>query len=130
MDDSRNPDTQGLHYTMVQSLSKKDFEVLKGIIVEFIARAKKVAELRSINDAASGSELGAEARATGDLVRAVHHVAVGQDEAIDRVVSAIKFSRSGLSRENKPIGSFLFSGPTGVGKTEAAKQLADRKSVV
>ncbi len=44
VDDSRNPDTQGLHYTMVQSLSKKDFEVLKGIIVEFIARAKKVAE--------------------------------------------------------------------------------------
>lgn len=48
----------------------------------------------------------------------------GQDEAIMTLVNAIKLSRSGLSRENKPIGSFLFSGPTGVGKTEVCKQLA------
>jgi ATP-dependent Clp protease ATP-binding subunit ClpA len=48
----------------------------------------------------------------------------GQDEAIARVATSIKLSRTGLGRENKPIGSYLFSGPTGVGKTEVSKQLA------
>ncbi|MFZ9677552.1 MAG: ATP-dependent Clp protease ATP-binding subunit ClpA, partial [Quisquiliibacterium sp.] len=48
----------------------------------------------------------------------------GQDPAIDALAAAIKMSRSGLGRPDKPIGSFLFSGPTGVGKTEVAKQLA------
>ncbi|MBX3298038.1 MAG: ATP-dependent Clp protease ATP-binding subunit ClpA [Acidobacteria bacterium] len=48
----------------------------------------------------------------------------GQDHAIDRVVDAIQISRAGLGHETKPVGSFLFSGPTGVGKTEVSKQLA------
>ena len=48
----------------------------------------------------------------------------GQDQAIESLATAIKMSRSGLGEENQPIGSFLFSGPTGVGKTEVAKQLA------
>ncbi|MDK4544491.1 ATP-dependent Clp protease ATP-binding subunit ClpA [Kingella kingae] len=48
----------------------------------------------------------------------------GQDNAIEALVSAVKMSRSGLGLPEKPIGSFLFSGPTGVGKTEVAKQLA------
>ena len=48
----------------------------------------------------------------------------GQDPAIDALVSAIKLSRSGLREPEKPIGAYLFSGPTGVGKTEVAKQLA------
>jgi ATP-dependent Clp protease ATP-binding subunit ClpA len=51
-------------------------------------------------------------------------VIFGQDHAIKQVVSAIKLSRSGLGSPDKPIGSFLFSGPTGVGKTELARQLA------
>jgi ATP-dependent Clp protease ATP-binding subunit ClpA len=51
-------------------------------------------------------------------------VIYGQDHAIEQVVRAIKLSRSGLASPTKPIGSFLFSGPTGVGKTELAKQLA------
>src|SRR5436190_11532993 len=51
-------------------------------------------------------------------------VIYGQDHAIRQIVSAIKLSRSGLGHPEKPIGSFLFSGPTGVGKTELAKQLA------
>ncbi len=48
----------------------------------------------------------------------------GQDNAVDQVVSAVRLSRAGLRAPNKPIGSYLFSGPTGVGKTEVAKQLA------
>jgi ATP-dependent Clp protease ATP-binding subunit ClpA len=51
-------------------------------------------------------------------------VIYGQDHAITQIVNAIKLSRSGLGHPDKPIGSFLFSGPTGVGKTELAKQLA------
>lgn len=51
-------------------------------------------------------------------------VIFGQNAAIDVVTDAIKLSRSGLGRENRPIGAFLFSGPTGVGKTELARQLA------
>jgi ATP-dependent Clp protease ATP-binding subunit ClpA len=48
----------------------------------------------------------------------------GQDEAIDSVARAIKLARSGLSHPDKPVGAFLFAGPTGVGKTEVARQLA------
>jgi ATP-dependent Clp protease ATP-binding subunit ClpA len=48
----------------------------------------------------------------------------GQDDAIDMLASAIKMARSGLGEPNKPIGSFLFAGPTGVGKTEVTRQLA------
>jgi ATP-dependent Clp protease ATP-binding subunit ClpA len=51
-------------------------------------------------------------------------VVFGQDEAIETLSSAIKMSRSGLGNEDKPIGSFLFAGPTGVGKTEVTRQLA------
>jgi ATP-dependent Clp protease ATP-binding subunit ClpA len=52
-------------------------------------------------------------------------VIFGQDEAIDKIVDAIQISRAGLGHETKPVGSFLFSGPTGVGKTEVSKQLAE-----
>ena len=52
-------------------------------------------------------------------------VVFGQDEAIDSLATAIKLSRAGLNESEKPIGSFLFSGPTGVGKTEVSRQLAN-----
>jgi ATP-dependent Clp protease ATP-binding subunit ClpA len=52
------------------------------------------------------------------------HVVFGQDEAVATVTTAIKRARAGLTRPDKPIGSFLFAGPTGVGKTELARQLA------
>ena len=55
----------------------------------------------------------------------IKKVIFGQDEAIDRVVDAIQISRAGLGHQTKPVGSFLFSGPTGVGKTEVSKQLAE-----
>ena len=58
------------------------------------------------------------------LDRDLKSVVFGQDPAIDALASAIKMARSGLGKPDKPIGAFLFSGPTGVGKTEVAKQLA------
>ncbi|MGZ9032722.1 MAG: AAA family ATPase, partial [Burkholderiaceae bacterium] len=58
------------------------------------------------------------------LDRNLKNVVFGQDPAIDALSAAIKMARSGLGKPDKPIGSFLFSGPTGVGKTEVAKQLA------
>ncbi len=59
-----------------------------------------------------------------NLDRNLKMVVYGQDRAIDSLVSAIKMARSGLGNERKPIGSFLFAGPTGVGKTEVTSQLA------
>lgn len=58
------------------------------------------------------------------LDRDLNSVVFGQEPAIDALAAAIKMARSGLGKPDKPIGSFLFSGPTGVGKTEVAKQLA------
>ncbi|UOO81163.1 ATP-dependent Clp protease ATP-binding subunit ClpA [Uruburuella testudinis] len=58
------------------------------------------------------------------LGRDLKNMVFGQDSAIEALVAAVKMARSGLSLPDKPIGSFLFSGPTGVGKTEVARQLA------
>src|SRR5204863_2394538 len=60
----------------------------------------------------------------GRLEEDLRQVIFGQDHAIKQIVNAIKLSRSGLGNSDRPIGSFLFSGPTGVGKTELARQLA------
>ncbi|MFM1881086.1 MAG: ATP-dependent Clp protease ATP-binding subunit ClpA, partial [Pseudomonadota bacterium] len=59
-----------------------------------------------------------------NLDRNLKNVVFGQDAAIEALATAIKMARSGLGKPEKPIGSFLFSGPTGVGKTEVARQLA------
>ena len=59
-----------------------------------------------------------------NLERDLKMVVFGQDKAISTLTSAIKLARAGLGDKNKPIGSFLFSGPTGVGKTEVTRQLA------
>ena len=58
------------------------------------------------------------------LERDLKSVVFGQDKALEVLAASVKMARSGLGRQDKPIGAFLFSGPTGVGKTEAAKQLA------
>ena len=63
------------------------------------------------------------------LEDSLKRVVFGQDEAIAQVVEAIKLARSGLNEPNKPTGSFLFSGPTGVGKTELTNQLAKHLGV-
>jgi ATP-dependent Clp protease ATP-binding subunit ClpA len=60
-----------------------------------------------------------------DLDKQLKSVIFGQDAAIGKLVTSIKMSRTGLGREHKPIGSYLFAGPTGVGKTEVSKQLAE-----
>src|ERR1044072_6596034 len=60
----------------------------------------------------------------GELQSKLQGVIFGQDHAIEQVVRAIKLSRSGLGQPEKPVGCFLFSGPTGVGKTELAQQIA------
>lgn len=59
-----------------------------------------------------------------DLDKALRHHVIGQDEAVDKVAKAIRRNRIGLRQKNRPIGSFMFVGPTGVGKTELAKTLA------
>jgi ATP-dependent Clp protease ATP-binding subunit ClpA len=64
-----------------------------------------------------------------DLDKQLKSVIFGQDAAINKVVNAIKMSRTGLGRGNKPIGSYLFAGPTGVGKTEVSKQLAEMMGI-
>ncbi len=61
-----------------------------------------------------------------DLESALHERVVGQDEALEAVADAIRRSRAGLADPNRPIGSFIFLGPTGVGKTETAKALAEQ----
>ena len=66
-----------------------------------------------------------EKKALGDLAVDLRKVIYGQDDAVEAVASAIKLSRAGLKDPNKPVGSFLFAGPTGVGKTELARQLAE-----
>ncbi|MGB1180290.1 MAG: AAA family ATPase, partial [Lentibacter algarum] len=64
-----------------------------------------------------------------DLEKNLKHVVFGQDDAIEALASAIKLARAGLREPEKPIGNYLFAGPTGVGKTEVAKQLADTLGV-
>lgn len=91
-----------------QTVSAKDVEK----VVSFIAQVPVASVTTNERDKLKNLEL--------DLKKVIF----GQDTAIEKVVSAIKVSRSGLARENKPIGSFLFAGPTGVGKTELSKQLA------
>ena len=66
-----------------------------------------------------------DAEVLRDLEAGLKRVVFGQDPAIETLASAIKLARAGLREPEKPIGNYLFSGPTGVGKTEVAKQLAD-----
>ncbi|MBZ8118101.1 ATP-dependent Clp protease ATP-binding subunit ClpA [Roseovarius sp. LXJ103] len=70
-----------------------------------------------------------DAEVLKDLEASLKRVVFGQDMAIEALASAIKLSRAGLREPEKPIGNYLFAGPTGVGKTEVAKQLADTLGV-
>ena len=70
-----------------------------------------------------------DAEVLRDLEKSLKRVVFGQDHAIEALSSAIKLARAGLREPEKPIGNYLFAGPTGVGKTEVAKQLADTLGV-
>jgi len=70
-----------------------------------------------------------DAEVLRDLEKSLKRVVFGQDAAIEALSSAIKLARAGLREPEKPIGNYLFAGPTGVGKTEVAKQLADTLGV-
>lgn len=79
--------------------------------------------------------LESEAKKLGRIEEELKKQVIGQDESIDKIAAAIKRSRAGINNPDRPIGSFMFLGPTGVGKTELAKQLArylfdDEKALV
>src|SRR5215472_7752158 len=95
--------------------SKQNKVVGKTEIEEIIAKIARIPPASVSQD---------DRAALKNLDRDLKAVVFGQDKAIDALVSAIRTARSGLANPQKPIGCFLFSGPTGVGKTEVARQLA------
>jgi len=95
--------------------SKQKKVIGKPEIEEIVSKIARVPARNVSNDDRS---------ALKNLDRDLKAVVFGQDKAIDALSAAIKMARSGLGNPTKPVGSFLFSGPTGVGKTEVAKQLA------
>jgi len=95
--------------------SKQKKTIGKTEIEEIIAKIARIPARNVSSD---------DRNALKTLDRDLKSVVFGQDKAIEALAAAIKMARSGLGSTTKPIGSFLFSGPTGVGKTEVAKQLA------
>ncbi|RZI82625.1 MAG: AAA family ATPase, partial [Rubrivivax sp.] len=95
--------------------SKQKKTITRAEVEDIVAKIARVPATSVSNDDRSKLK---------SLDRDLKSVVFGQDAAIDALSAAIKMSRSGLGKPDKPIGSFLFSGPTGVGKTEVAKQLA------
>ncbi len=95
--------------------SKQKKVITRHEIEEIIARIARIPSKHVSSD---------DRQALKTLDRDLKAVVFGQDQAIDALAAAIKMARSGLGNPQKPIGCFLFSGPTGVGKTEVARQLA------
>ena len=95
--------------------SKRKKTIGKGDIEDIVAKIARIPPANVSNDDKSKLKT---------LERDLKSVVFGQDKALEALASSVKMARAGLGKTDKPIGSFLFSGPTGVGKTEAAKQLA------
>jgi len=95
--------------------SKRKKTISKTEVEEIVAKIARILPANVSNDDRSKLQT---------IERDLKSVVFGQDKALEVLASAVKMARSGLGKGDKPIGSFLFSGPTGVGKTEAAKQLA------
>ncbi len=95
--------------------SKRKKTIGKTEIEEIVAKIARIPPANVSNDDRSKLQT---------LERDLKSVVFGQDKALEELAASVKMARSGLGKPDKPIGSFLFSGPTGVGKTEAAKQLA------
>ena len=108
-------DEAGAYQSLQPAEERK--EVIEAIDVERVV--SKIARIPEKSVSSSDKE---QLRNLGDKLKMV---VFGQDAAIDSLATAIKLSRAGLKGNDKPIGSFLFSGPTGVGKTEVTKQLAN-----
>ena len=102
-------------YQQLLPPSRRKKQISVGDVEQMVA---KIARIPAKNVSSS------DKNALRDLETNLKMVIFGQDEAIEGLGSAIKLSRAGLKEEGKPIGSFLFSGPTGVGKTEVCRQLA------
>ncbi|HCC43395.1 MAG TPA: ATP-dependent Clp protease ATP-binding subunit ClpA [Gammaproteobacteria bacterium] len=102
-------------YQQLLPPSRRKKQISVGDVEQMVA---KIARIPAKNVSSS------DKNALRDLETNLKMVIFGQDEAIESLGSAIKLSRAGLKEEGKPIGSFLFSGPTGVGKTEVCRQLA------
>lgn len=102
-------------FQQLQPPSKRKKQIGVSDVEKMVA---KIARIPPSSVSASDKE------ALRDLDKNLKMVIFGQDEAIDTLSSAIKLSRAGLKEGDKPIGSFLFAGPTGVGKTEVCRQLA------
>ncbi len=96
-------------------VSKRKKTITKAEVEEIVAKIARIPPANVSND---------DRGKLKTLERDLKNVVFGQDKALDVLASAVKMARSGLGKGDKPIGAFLFSGPTGVGKTEAAKQLA------
>ncbi len=96
--------------------SKRKKTISKSEVEEIVAKIARIPPASVSNDDRSKLKT---------IERDLKNVVFGQDAALEALAAAVKMARSGLGRADKPIGSFLFSGPTGVGKTEAAKQLAN-----
>jgi ATP-dependent Clp protease ATP-binding subunit ClpA len=96
--------------------SKRKKTISKAEVEEIVAKIARIPPASVSNDDRSKLR---------NIERDLKNVVFGQDPALEALAAAVKMARSGLGRGDKPIGSFLFSGPTGVGKTEAAKQLAN-----
>ena len=95
--------------------SKRKKTISKTEVEEIVAKIARIPPANVSND---------DRGKLKTLERDLKSVVFGQDKALDVLASSVKMARSGLGKGDKPIGAFLFSGPTGVGKTEAAKQLA------
>jgi ATP-dependent Clp protease ATP-binding subunit ClpA len=95
--------------------SKRKKIVSRSEIEDIIAKIARIPPASVSNDDRSKLK---------NLERDLKNVVFGQDKALETLAAAVKMARSGLGKADKPIGAFLFSGPTGVGKTEAAKQLS------
>ena len=95
--------------------SKRKKTISKGEIEDIVAKIARIPPANVSND---------DKGKLKTLERDLKSVVFGQDNALEALAASVKMARSGLGKTDKPIGSFLFSGPTGVGKTEAAKQLA------
>ncbi len=112
-------DEAGAAYRL-RSAHRKRNTVTAGDVERIVARIARIPEQRI----SSGDRL-----KLGDLAPTLKSVVFGQDAAVDVVARAILRSRAGLGRDDRPTGSFLFYGPTGVGKTELARQLASTLGV-